>query len=120
MPSTSTKKDPKAKSKTKNSPPEEKAQQRQYDAPRRLTPDERESYIHMRIALDSFQAMALAYYSAGKSSKDRKSRSGEIKQAVRSAVNPWKKTFLDIGYDGCIAGTYDCYGDCIPIGQVCG
>jgi hypothetical protein len=120
MADTSKQKDPKRKSKTKSSSLDEKEQRRSSDRPRRLAPDERESYVHLRIALDSFQTMALSYFAAGTSSKERKSRSSEIRQAIRYAINPWTKTFKDIGIDGCIPGTYDCYGECIPIRQVCG
>jgi hypothetical protein len=56
----------------------------------KLPPAESLSYAALRVALDSFQHMALVYYGAGQSSSERDERACEIKEAVINAVEPWK------------------------------
>jgi hypothetical protein len=107
------------------------------------------SYAALRVALDSFQHMALVYYGAGQSSSERDKRASEIKNAVKKAVKAWKAYPLassakvaapkKIGAkraapklrvagaqravgrygNGCCEGYYDCNGFCIPNGQPC-
>ena len=107
------------------------------------------SYAALRVALDSFQHMALVYYGAGQSYSEREERACRIKEAVINAVEPWKKrpqassakeaapkkigakrapqllvanaqlTVARYSGGGCCLGYYDCNGFCIPNGQPC-
>jgi hypothetical protein len=111
---------------------------------KKLPPAECRSYAALRVALDSFQAMALVYYAAGKTSSERNKRVGEIRDAVKKAVKPWtshaqslkgakkaaKKAAASplgpgaqpmLAYygNGCYPGYQDCNGFCIPEGQPC-
>jgi|SRR5215471_4669138 len=142
MPDTSTSKGAARKSTTKN-----KAVIKIGKTVKLRSADSR-SYAALRVALDSFQAMALVYYAAGKTSSERKKRVGEIRDAVKKATKPWlpnahslkgasaavkkasKKAAASplalvaepmIAYygNGCGPGYQDCNGFCIPEGQPC-
>jgi hypothetical protein len=106
------------------------------------------SYATLRVALDSFQAVALAYYAAGTSAGEREKRVGQIRAAVKKSVKKWhpkssrgksapakkmtakgaaskvvtlrEELLVDPSYtNGCGPGYCDCNGFCIPQGQPC-
>lgn|SRR5262249_34793783 len=138
MAKTSAPKEPKGKSPIKDNRSKQKAPPFQLGVPNKLPAGESGSYAELRIALDSFQAMALVYYGAGKSAKERKNRAAKIKKVVNDALKEWKQPapqqlalkqatptlhaalMMIGGYgNGCGPGYCDCNGFCIPQGQPC-
>jgi|SRR5262245_54660794 len=97
-------------------PSNEYAHKREFNGLKRLGANDSHSYVHMRIALDSFQAMALVYYAAGAPGSERDSRADEIRDAVKNTLEPWLR---EIRSSACPRGYYDCNGLCLPMGVIC-
>jgi hypothetical protein len=80
--------------------------------------DDRESYLLLRQALDSFYVRAVSYYADGQDSQDRTQRQKNVKLYVDSFR---KEVLGEITADiDCPPGTRECPGgDCVPINLPC-
>jgi hypothetical protein len=83
-------------------------------AVRSLEAGDTRSYLLLRQALDSFQAVALFYYGGGEDSQQRVERAEEIKEYLGSFN---QQTVQALSPDGnCPPGTRSCSGgDCVPV-----
>jgi hypothetical protein len=81
---------------------------------RNFEPGDTQSYLRLRQSLDSFQAVALYYYTSGENTQQRIERADEIKTYLRSFTQQGRAN-LALDSD-CPPGTRACAGgDCVPI-----
>jgi hypothetical protein len=73
-----------------------------------------ESYLRLRQSLDSFQAVALYYYTSGEDTEQRIARAAEIKTYLHAFT---QQGMVGLAADSdCPPGTRTCSGgDCVPV-----
>jgi hypothetical protein len=86
---------------------------------RDLEAGDTESYLGLRQAFDSFQAVILYYYATGENTQQRIERAEEIKTYLRSFTRRAPRPLGDEDPE-CPPGTRPCSGgDCVPIYITC-
>lgn len=82
-----------------------------------------ETYVRLKLLLDSFNALASRYYTGSKDSNDRTQRLKEIEKLVNSLKKLLMTDRRPIGpgnlNTGCPPGMKDCDGICIPVDDEC-
>ncbi|HEX8091021.1 MAG TPA: hypothetical protein VF762_19360 [Blastocatellia bacterium] len=85
---------------------------------RDLEAGDTESYLRLRQAFDSFQAVILYYYATGEDTQQRTERAEEVKDYLRSFISK-APIILDPDTE-CPPGMKPCgAGECIPLSQSC-